>query len=221
MTSFNPSVDTTIFPRINFLKTFSSRFAQRSANGRIFLSGGGLFSDAALDLKLASTLSLTDSISGNNLVTFTRASSATYVGADGLIKTTPVNLLTYSEQFDQWNVGSNSVISSDSAVAPDGTNTADGLFFNTAGSTNVSQNITLTQGQQYTFSVYAKAVTPGSNNRFRPYINSTTARFPSVDYEATSEWQRFLFTFTHTNATGSVPVFILNSGDAYITNVYF
>ncbi len=35
-----PSGGQTIFPRVNFLKTFESRFAQRSANGRIFLSDG-------------------------------------------------------------------------------------------------------------------------------------------------------------------------------------
>jgi len=38
---YTPTGGQTIFPRINFLKTFSSRFDQRSTNGRIFLSGGG------------------------------------------------------------------------------------------------------------------------------------------------------------------------------------
>ena len=54
----------------------------------------------SLNLDFATTLSLTDSVSGDNLIDFTRASSGTYVGADGLIKTTPVNLKTYSEEFD-------------------------------------------------------------------------------------------------------------------------
>ena len=54
----------------------------------------------ALDLNFAENKSLVDDVSGSNLVTFTRTSAATYVGADGLIKTTPVNLLTYSEEFD-------------------------------------------------------------------------------------------------------------------------
>ena len=40
-----------------------------------------------LDLRFALNKSLTDHISGNNLITFSRASIATYVGADGLIKT--------------------------------------------------------------------------------------------------------------------------------------
>ena len=37
---------------------------------------------------------------GSGDLTFTRASTATRVNADGLIETSPVNLLTYSEQFD-------------------------------------------------------------------------------------------------------------------------
>lgn len=42
---------------------------------------------AALDLNFANSLSLTDSVSGNNLVTFTRASTGTYVDASGVIQT--------------------------------------------------------------------------------------------------------------------------------------
>ena len=45
----------------------------------------------ALDLTFANKKSLVDRISGNNLITFTRASTATYVGADGLIKSAAVN----------------------------------------------------------------------------------------------------------------------------------
>jgi len=83
---YTPTGGQTIFPRINFLKTFSSRFDQRSANGRIFLSGGST-PTSAFELDFANSLSLVDSVSGNNLVTFSRASSGTYVGSDGLIKT--------------------------------------------------------------------------------------------------------------------------------------
>jgi hypothetical protein len=41
----------------------------------------------SLDLNFSANKSLIDSASGQNLVTFTRASSGTYVGSDGLIKT--------------------------------------------------------------------------------------------------------------------------------------
>ena len=36
MTTYNPEVDLTIFPRINFLKTFGPRAIRRDLNGRIY-----------------------------------------------------------------------------------------------------------------------------------------------------------------------------------------
>jgi hypothetical protein len=210
---YTPTGGQTIFPRINYLKTFSSRLEQRIRNGRVAMFFKRLFGDATLDIDFAGTKSIGDKL------TFTRASAALYRGSDGLIKTSPVNLLSFSEQFDQWSAGSSSIITPDNATAPDGTLTADQVYFSRSGGTNVSQSITLTQNQTYTFSVYAKAATPGTNNKFAPYIGSLTPRFPD-DFEATSEWQRFVFTFTHTDTTGSTGTFLLNKGDEYITNVY-
>jgi hypothetical protein len=103
-----------------------------------------------LDLNFAKNKSLIDTVTGRNLVTFTRASTGTYVGADGLIKTAvaneprfdhnPVtgeslgllveeartNLTNYSEQFDNaaWSKV-NAAIIPNTATAPDGTITAD------------------------------------------------------------------------------------------------
>ena len=45
----------------------------------------------SLFLDFANKKSLTDRISGNNLITFTRTSTGTYVGSDGLIKSAAVN----------------------------------------------------------------------------------------------------------------------------------
>ena len=45
----------------------------------------------SLDLTFADRKSLVDRISGNNLITFTRSTTGTYVGSDGLIKTAAVN----------------------------------------------------------------------------------------------------------------------------------
>ena len=44
-----------------------------------------------LDLNFAKNKSLLDDVSGNNLVTFTRSSSATFVGSNGLIQTATTN----------------------------------------------------------------------------------------------------------------------------------
>ena len=45
-----------------------------------------------LDLRFAEDRTLVDATTGSNLVNFTRASSGTYVGSDGLIKTATTNL---------------------------------------------------------------------------------------------------------------------------------
>lgn len=218
---YTPTGGQTIFPRINFLKTFSSRFKQRSDNGRIFLSGdggGGLFDDATLDLKFASTLSLIDSVSGNNLITFSRASDGTYVASDGLIKTaapnTPrfghdpvtgeslgllieearTNLLKYSEQVDQstWtklqNLGAPPQITPNSAASPDGSTTADRILCSKSDNSS----------NAYSF-VQQPAVYSG-NETGSIYLKSNTnsnqtAYFKvgtTVSYvTVTTEWQRF------------------------------
>ena len=41
----------------------------------------------SLDLNFADSKSLTDGVTGQNLVTFTRASSGTFVGSDGVLRT--------------------------------------------------------------------------------------------------------------------------------------
>jgi len=114
-----------------------------------------------LNLNFAESKSLTDSVSGNNLTTFSRASSGTYVGSDGLIKTTHVNLLTYSEKFDNasW-VKTNVSVTANSVAAPDGTFTADFLAENTAAGLHqleTSSNLyTAVVNEPYTYSIYVK-----------------------------------------------------------------
>ena len=118
----------------------------------------------SLDLRFAESKSLTDAASGQSLVTFTRASSGTYVGSDGLLKTATTNLLLRSEEFDNasWNktgllaFGSGSII--DVAVAPNGYITADKITENTSTSVHsVSQTYAGTISvTAYTFSFYAK-----------------------------------------------------------------
>ena len=45
MTTYNPSVDTTIFPRVNFYKNFTGRAVRRDLNGRIY----GKYGDVPID----------------------------------------------------------------------------------------------------------------------------------------------------------------------------
>jgi hypothetical protein len=56
----------------------------------------------SLDLNFAQNKSLIDDYSGTTLVTFTRASSGTYVDSQGVIRTAVTNLLLRSEEFYLW-----------------------------------------------------------------------------------------------------------------------
>lgn len=66
----------------------------------------------------------------DQLIDFTRTSSATFVGSNGLIQSTPQsrNLLTFTEEFDNaaWTK-TNATVTANSTAAPDGTMTADTL----------------------------------------------------------------------------------------------
>jgi hypothetical protein len=136
----------------------------------------------SLDLRFADNKTLGDAVGGGSLVTFTRASSGTYVGSDGLIKTATTNeprfdhnpttgeslgllveeartnLLTYSEQFDNaiW-VKFGSTITANESTAPDGTTTAD-LWTNTSSPGAVSQNYTKdSTARTYSGSIWVKS----------------------------------------------------------------
>jgi hypothetical protein len=119
-------------------------------------------------------------------ITFTRASSGTYFGPDGVLKTAQANaprldydpstleargllieeartnLLTYSEEFDNASVwttlGGSTVVTANTQVAPDGTTTADTVLAGATTATHLIQQtgISLANATQYTFSVFVK-----------------------------------------------------------------
>jgi len=95
-----------------------------------------------------------------SLLDFTRTTSGTFVGNNGLIQTTPasVNLLTYSQEFDNaaWTKSSTTV-TANTTVAPDGTSTADTATETVANNFHaVSASFTFTAGITYTISIFAK-----------------------------------------------------------------
>jgi hypothetical protein len=114
----------------------------------------------SLDLDFANNKSLTDRVTSQNLVSFTRASSGTYVGSDGLIKTAVTNLLLRSEEFDNASWAKDfTIATANQTTAPNGTLTADKVAEDT--STNfhaVSQYVAgFASGAVLTLSIYAKA----------------------------------------------------------------
>jgi hypothetical protein len=136
----------------------------------------------SLDLRFAENKSLQDAASGQQLVTFTRASSATYVDSAGVIRTATTdeprfdhnpttgeslgllveeqrtNSILQSQDFSTtWtNTGSSENINV--AVAPDGTQTADALVDTAVSEAhNFSQSVAgLSGSTSYTFSCYMK-----------------------------------------------------------------
>ena len=95
-----------------------------------------------------------------SLFDFTRTTSGTFVGSNGLIQTTPasVNLLLYTQDFDNaaWTK-SNSTVTANAAVAPDGTSTADKLVEAATTSSHYVLRAATVTTAAHVFSVYAKA----------------------------------------------------------------
>lgn len=146
-----------------------------------------------------------------------------------VLGTNSVNLLTYSEQFETpfWS-RSNSTVSSNATVAPDGTTTADKLVETTATGSHYTDKsganaVTITSGVTYTFSVYAKAAertsiflrgawnTAGQGANFdlangicAPFGGSTSAAITSVG----NGWYRCSVTATST-VTSAAPGIML------------
>jgi hypothetical protein len=114
-------------------------------------------------------------------ITFTRSSTATYVGSNGLIKTAPVdearfdhdpvtgeslgllieesrtNNALYSEQVNLWTLSSQVTISSNFAESPIGDQTADKLIPDTTNNFHYPKLvITLSSTSSVTYSIYAK-----------------------------------------------------------------
>ena len=119
------------------------------------------FPKPKLDLRFALNKSLTDHISGNNLITFSRASSGTFVGSDGLIKTTPVNLAKNSEDFstgrNNASFGVKPTVNTNQIAAPNGTTTADEIVtVATAQQNRLANPHSVTSGKNYTYSVFVK-----------------------------------------------------------------
>ncbi len=141
---------------------------------------------------------------------FSRASSATVVNQSGLIETVGVgepridfkdntkgalllepqrtNLINQSQTFiGGWSKLNGAVVSGEKVTSPDGTLNASQLVFNGTTGGRIERGITnLTQGADYTVSVYAR-VSSGTQ----------VVRFGSVadfEYTLTTEWQRLTST---------------------------
>ena len=180
----------------------------------------------SLDLNFAENKSLVDATTGQNLVTFTRASSGTFVGSDGLVKTATTNeprfdhnpttgeslgllveeprtnLVQQSDNFsDVYWVKTDMTITANESTAPDGTLTAD-LLTNTSASATLNNNITKdTTIRTYTASLWVKSA---STSFTMTLDNGGTANRGRAQFNLSTNNIDGVFTqgtFTNTSAT--------------------
>jgi hypothetical protein len=144
---------------------------------------------------------------GSGDLTFTRASTATRVNAEGLIEGVRTNLVTYSEQLDnaEWTKGGVGTFTSaitTGFVGPFGDNDAQ-RYVATIGSVSdrafVRQLATLTSGIIYSVSFWVKSNTGSSQDIYFMFqggaVQATTA---------TTSWQRISYSAT----TSTTVVFV-------------
>ena len=177
------------------------------------------FPKPKLDLRFALNKSLTDHISGNNLITFSRASSGTFVDSDGLIRTTPVNKLLHSEDFSQnaW-IKSNVSSITTGQLAPDNTNTAAKLALPNANNWFIYQDAGSVVGQPYIGHVYLKGSANATLGLRKPgQANTTIGSSGTLSISVTTEWQKFeAFTTSAENTDGRLLIDGRSVNGAYV-----
>jgi hypothetical protein len=126
-----------------------------------------------------------------------------------------VNLLTYSEQFDNaaW-VKTGGTVTPNATTAPDGTLTADLLVIDSA-SDFVLQTLSVIAGLPYTFSIYVKTDVA---TKIRLILDSGTAGNVSSDLDVTTGWTRISFSGVCT-VTGN-RTFGLRGASVSPSNIY-
>ena len=162
----------------------------------------------SLDLRFADNKLLTDAITGANLVTFTRASTGTFVGSNGLIQSAVTNLLLRSEELDNasWIKQSSVSVSANTTVAPNGTLTADTITWTSASvNTGIYAQILsgLAVSVAHTRSIYVRADSAGGTVQ----LTDPTLTVGITTINLTTEWQRIELT-ENTPIAGSAGVWV-------------
>jgi hypothetical protein len=127
-----------------------------------------------------------------------------------ILEPSATNLVKFSENFSQWTLGSNSILTFESDIeAPDGTLGVYRLKLPATGSTYIQSN-SFSSSNPLSVSIYAKATGTGNDN-FNLYTGGSNI---SPLKTATDKWQRFEYTASGTD------FFLINSGDSFITDIY-
>jgi hypothetical protein len=169
--------------------------------------------------------------------TLTDATTFSYTGTTGSgifiwgaqlnVANAPVNLLTFSEQFDNavWSKlafgsGSVPVVTANASIAPDGTLTADRVLFNCGGSTASDRSALLqvvtglSLGQSYVGTVWIKANTPSDVGKQLRFVGDSVLNQNIVTL--TADWQRVSASGTCTLTVNNN--FIIETRGTFTTN---
>lgn len=141
---------------------------------------------------------------------FTRASSATYVASDGLIKTSTTgqpridfsdntngtlllepqrtNVITYSEDFENYFNVTEITLNSNYAISPDGTLNANKVTFPTSSNSMYKSGLSLSG--MHTISFYVKGEGANIGKTFDVDITGTSVS-QNIDVTLTNDWVRF------------------------------
>ena len=162
------------------------------------LEGGSIFNIASLDLNFAKYKNI------GSLVTFTRASSGTFVGSDGVLRTAVTNLLLRSEEFDNasWVKQSSVSVSANTTIAPNGTLTADTITWTSASvGTGIYAQILsgLAASVTHTRSIYVRADSAGGTVELADPV--LTVGITTINL--TTEWQRIQLSENSTVSSGA------------------
>lgn len=137
--------------------------------------------------------------SGAGDLTFTRATDGWRTNSQGLVQRVAWNLVQYSEQFDNaaWTkigsgLGTTPIVTSNFAIAPDGSLTADRVQCSNIGGSGAEGNYSLVLQSNIplsasgTLSIYLKSLTGVTQN-----VLVYWAGGQGTVFQVTSQWQRF------------------------------
>ena len=209
-------------------------------------SGNALWTAAravpSLDLCFADKKDLICASSGRQLVTFTRASSGTYVDSAGVLQTAATdvprfdhnpltgeslgllveeqrtNLCLYSQAISTlvpWGANSIETCVASTLVDPAGGTSASKINLDASTASRWQQPITVVNGTTYTLSAWVRSTTGTTLFRLR-FGGGIT----SPDLTATTTWQRFTYTLTAGTTAGFFAFNAPSTGAATEIHVY-
>jgi hypothetical protein len=171
-----------------------------------------------LDLRFADNKTLGDAYGGGSPVTFTRASTGTYIGSDGLLRSAVTNFLLRSEAIatSPW-FNSNVTLTNNTSdvLDPVGGSTATKVV-STGSSSAFGQPVTLTAAI-YAGSIWLRSSTGNISAQLIVYLASAPfTNIGTANVTITTTWQRFsVITSAATAASYNIQLNNIGAGTVY------